>query len=106
MMKYTKAKYYRSINPVSMLSSRLVDMMNDYGITLRTAIEWDMLGFMPYESKRIMLTPEEEVEYYLYMNYIPESSRIFFTAIAMGELPDYVLTEDDKMKPYNGDNTS
>jgi len=74
---------------------RLLDMMNDYDISLKQAIEWDMLGFMPYPSKKIILTPEEEVDYYLHLNYVPEESRIFFGGVALGYFPDYGLTDEE-----------
>ncbi len=98
-MKYTKATLQRSRNAVDVVYKRLLDMMNDYDISLKEAIEWDMLGFMPYPSKTTILTPEEEVDYYLHMNYVPEESRIFFSGVALGYFPDYGLTDvEEKTK--------
>lgn len=97
-MKYTRATLQRSRDVVDIMYKRLLDMMNDYDISLKQAIEWDMLGFMPYPSKKVILTPEEEVDYYLHLNYIPEDSRIFFGGVALGYFPDYGLTDEKEAK--------
>lgn len=97
MMKYTRATHQRSRDPVDILYKRLLDMMNDHDISLREAIEWDMLGFMPYEPKsKIILTPEEEVDYYLHTNYISDENRVFFSGVALGYFPDYGLTDEEE----------
>lgn len=96
-MKYTKHVTNHSHKPIDILYCRLYDMMNDYDISLKKAIEWDMLGFMPYPYEQI-LTFQEEVEYYLIMNYISAQDRPLLLGTATGMLPDYELKPESNSK--------
>lgn len=69
-------------------------MMRDYDISMREAIEWDFDGFMPYPRKNIILTPEEEIDFYLHMNHVPTKVSKFFAGVALGTSPNYGLENE------------
>ncbi len=94
MMKHTRSTFQRSRDATDIYYKRVLDMMHDYDISLATALYWDMDGFMPYPNKGLLLTEDEEVDYYLSMNYLPESSKIFFSGVMSGKYPDYGLTDE------------
>jgi hypothetical protein len=77
-------------------------MMRDYDLTMQDAILWDMDGFMPYLSRGIILTEEEEIDFYLYMNYVPDASRVFFQGVALG-IYDYTLEDEEKEADQEND---
>jgi hypothetical protein len=93
MVKYTRATLQRSRDPTDIYYKRMIDMMYDYDISLRNAILWDFDGFMPYPKKNVILSTEEELDFYLYTNYVPDGGRTFFTGVALGYFPDYGLTD-------------
>jgi hypothetical protein len=96
MMKHSPASRVRSRYPVDIYYKRLIDMMSDYSISLKEAIQWDSCGFMPHTKKGVILTPEQELDLYLRVNYVPEESRYFFIGVALGQFPDYELTDEDE----------
>lgn len=106
MMKHTKATHQRSRDPTDVYYKRLIDMMHDHGITLKTAILWDFDGFMPNPTLGTILTPEEELDYYLYINYLPDEKRMFFTGVALGYLPDYGIGDAEKSKQKDAGSSS
>lgn len=69
-------------------------MMRDYDISMREAIEWDFDGFMPYPRKNVILTPEEEIDFYLHMNHVPSRASGFFAGVALGTAPNYGLENE------------
>lgn len=95
-MKYTKGTRLRSLDPTDVIYKRLLDMMNDYDISLKTALEWDMLGYMPYPKKGVMPSYEEEIDFYFEVNYLPQGSRVFFSGILLDYFPDYELTDEEE----------
>jgi len=105
-MKYTKASYQRSRDATDIYYKRLLDMMYDYDISLKQAVLWDFDGFMPYPKKNMILTPEEELDFYLYMNYIPDGGRMFFAGVALGYFPDYGLTDLEEEIKQKGDGST
>ncbi len=105
-MKHNRATLQRSRDATDIYYKRLLDMMNDYEISLKQAILWDLDGFMPYPSKGMILTAEEEIDYYLYMNYIPDDSRVFFSGVALGYFPDYGLHEIEETDQKNAGSPS
>lgn len=96
MMKHSPASRVRSRYPTDIYYKRLIDMMSDYTISLKEAIQWDSCGFMPYMKKGVILTPEQELDHYLRVNYVPADSRYFFIGVALGHIPDYGLTDEDE----------
>ena len=105
-MKYTRATLQRSRDATDIYYKRLLDMMNDYEISLRTAILWDFEGFMPYVSKGMMLSEEDEIDFYLHCNYIPQDSRIFFTGVALGYFPDYGFDNEEETEQKDAGSSS
>lgn len=81
-------------------------MMNDYDISLKQAIEWDMAGYMPYPVRGVILPLEEEVDYYLHINCISEESRIFFGGVVLGYFPDYGLTDEEETEQKDAGSSS
>jgi hypothetical protein len=73
----------------------MLTMMADYGITLQEAIQWDYDGFMPFPYE-LILSPEEEYDYYLHVNYLPDEDRKMFIDMALGKIPTYGLRRDKK----------
>lgn len=107
MVKYTRATLQRSRDPTDIYYKRLIDMMADYDISLRQSILWDFDGFMPYPRKDVILSPEEEMDYYLYMNYLKDGDRTFFAGVALGYFPDYGLIDlEEETKQKNAGSTS
>lgn len=96
MMKHSPASRVRSRYPTDIYYKRLIDMMSDYDISLKEAIQWDVCGFMPPAKKGVILTQEQELDYYLRVNYVPDDSRYFFIGVALGHIPDYGLTDEDE----------
>jgi hypothetical protein len=95
-MIHRKASYSRSRDPTDVYYKRILEMMRDYKLTMQDAIIWDMDGFMPYPSRGMIMTEEEEVDFYLHINYIPADSRVFFQGVALGAY-DYTLeVEEDE----------
>ncbi len=76
-------------------------MMRDYSISMKEAIEWDFDGFMPCPQRGVILTPEEEIEFYLFINYIPEKDLRIFQGIALGYMPDYELINEETTEQEN-----
>jgi hypothetical protein len=72
---------------------RMLTMMADYSSTLQEAIQWDYDGFMPFPYEMI-LSPEEEYDYYLHCNYLPDDNRKMFVDMALGKIPTYGLRRD------------
>jgi hypothetical protein len=105
-MKYSKAVTLRSRDPTDIYYKRILDMMCDYNISLKEAISWDMDGYMPYPNKGIMLSPEEEVDFYLYVNYVPEGPRIFFAGVALGQFPDYTIGDEEETEQKDAGSSS
>lgn len=91
-MKHIRATYGRSRDPTDVYYKRILEMMRDYDLTMQDAISWDMDGFMPYPARGMILTEEEEIDFYLHINYVPASSRVFFKGVALGAY-DYTLEE-------------
>lgn len=77
-------------DPTKIYYHRLLTMMADYSITLQEAIQWDYDGFMPFPLEMIM-SPEEEYDYYLHINYLPGENRKMFIDMALGKIPTYGL---------------
>lgn len=77
-------------DPTKIYYTRMLTMMADYGITLQEAIQWDYDGFMPFPYETI-LSPEEEFDYYLHVNYVPDENRKMFIDMALGKIPTYGL---------------
>lgn len=94
-MKHFKATNNRGRDPTDIYYKRILEMMRDYDLTMQDAIAWDMYGFMPYPTKGMILTEEEEIDYYLHMNYIPAHSRVFFQGVALGAF-DYTLKDEEE----------
>lgn len=103
-MKHIKATHGRSRDPTDIYYKRILEMMRDYDLTMQDAIAWDMDGFMPYPKKGVILTEEEEIDFYLHMNYVPDNSRVFFQGVALGAF-DYTL-EDEEEKAEQKDTGS
>ncbi len=95
-MKHNRAEFLRSRDPTDIFYKRVLDMMRDYEISLAQALSWDMDGFMPFPQHGMLLTDEEDIEYYLHVNYLPESSRVFFSGVMQGKIPDYGLTNEEE----------
>lgn len=105
-MKHHRASHLRSRDPTDIYYKRILEMMRDYDLTMQDAINWDMDGFMPYPSRGMILTDEEEVDFYLHTNYIPADSRSFFMGVAFGAF-DYTLKdEEEKDKQKNAGSSS
>lgn len=84
-----------STDPTKIYYLRMLTMMADYGITLQEAIQWDYDGFMPFPYE-LILSPEEEYDYYLHVNYLPDEDRKMFIDMALGKIPTYGLRRDKK----------
>jgi len=84
-----------SRDPIKIYYLRMLTMMADYGITLQEAIQWDYDGFMPFPYE-LILSPEEEYDYYLHVNYLPDEDRKMFIDMALGKIPTYGLRRDKK----------
>lgn len=93
-MKHNRASHLRSRDPTDIYYKRILEIMRDYNLTMQDAISWDMNGFMPFPHKGMLLSEEEEIEYYLHVNYIPADSRVFFKGVALGAY-DYTLKEQE-----------
>jgi hypothetical protein len=104
-MKHNKANFTRSRDPTDIFYKRILEMMRDYDLTMQDAINWDMDGFMPYPSRGMILTDEEEIDFYLHVNYVPESSRFFFTGVALG-LYDYTLKDKEEEAKQEDDRSA
>ena len=105
-MKHNRAEFLRSRDPTDIFYKRILDMMRDYEISLSQALNWDMEGFMPFPQRGILLTGEEDVEYYLHVNYLPESSRAFFSGVMLGKIPDYGFTDEEETKQKDAGSSS
>lgn len=104
-MKHYKSTLLKSRYPTDIYYKRIIEMMRDYDVTMQDAILWDMCGFMPFASKGMILSFEEEIDYYLHMNHIPSDSRTFFSGVALG-LYDYNLVEDEKEAEQEDDRSA
>jgi len=93
-MKHIRATFGRSRDPTDIYYKRILEMMRDYDLTMQDTISWDMLGFMPFPQRSMLLSEEEEIEYYLHVNYIPADSRTFFKGVALGAY-DYTLEDEE-----------
>ena len=100
-MKHVKASSSRSRAPIDIYYIRILEMMRDYDISMKEAIEWDFDGFMPCPQRGVILTPEEEIEFYLFINYIPEKALKFFQGIVLGYTPDYELINEKPVEKEN-----
>lgn len=94
-MNHRKSVAIRSRDPTDIYYKRILEMMRDYTITMQEAILWDMDGFMPSSSRGVILTDEEDIDFYLHVNYIPADSRFFFKGVALGFF-DYTLEEQEE----------
>lgn len=94
-MKYNPATHLQTRDPTDIYYKRILEMMRDYNLTMQDAINWDMDGFMPYPSRKMILSDAETIDFYLHMNYIPEDSRTFFTGVALG-FYDYTLEDEEE----------
>ncbi len=94
-MKHIRATHGRSRDPTDIYYKRILEMMRDYDLTMQDAISWDMDGFMPYPTKGMILTEEEEIDFYLHVNYVPAHSRVFFKGVALGAF-DYTLENEEE----------
>ena len=74
---------------LQVFNERIVSMMRDYDISLKTAILWDMEGFDNYNPK-----VDAHVQHYLVVNGINDvEDRLFYLKIMKGVSPDIGLTE-------------
>lgn len=104
-MKHFKSTHLSSRDATDIYYKRILEMMRDYDVTMQDAVLWDMCGFMPYPSKGMILSFEEEIDYYLHMNYIPADSRVFFSGVALG-LYDYNLVENEEEAEQEDDRST
>ena len=104
-MNYFGATYTKSRDPTDIYYKRILEMMRDYNLTMQDAINWDMDGFMPYPSRGMILTDEEEIDFYLHLNYIPADSRTFFTGVALG-FYDYTLEDKEEETDQEDDRST
>ena len=104
-MKHIAATGARSRDPTDIYYKRIMEMMRDYDLTMQDAIAWDMDGFMPYTRKNVILNEEEEIDYYLHMNYVPEHARVFFKGVAFGAF-DYTLEDEEEKAKQKDDGSS
>ena len=104
-MNYFGATYTKSRDPTDIYYKRILEMMRDYKLSMQDAINWDMDGFMPYPSRGMILTDEEEIDFYLHINYIPADSRTFFTGVALG-FYDYTLEDKEEETNQEDDRSS
>jgi hypothetical protein len=100
-MKHIRASGSLSRAPIDIYYIRILEMMRDYNISMKEAIEWDFDGFMPCPQRGVILTPEEEIEFYLFINYIPKKDSRIFQGIALGYMPDYELINEETAKQEN-----
>ena len=105
-MKHKRAEFLRSRDPTDIFYKRILDMMRDYSISLSQALSWDMDGFMPFPHRGMLLTDEEDVEYYLHVNYLPGSSRVFFSGVMLGKYPDYGFDNEEETEQKDAGSSS
>lgn len=73
---------------------RIVEMMMEYDISLKTAMIWDAYGF-EINLKRNKETLEESAIWYLKQNMISDERMEFYLDIIMERIPDRELVKED-----------
>lgn len=73
---------------------RILEMMVEYGITLKTALVWDAIGF-EINLKRNKESLEESAIWYLKQNMISDERMEFYLDIIMERIPDRELVKED-----------
>lgn len=88
--------YPISEDPQENFNVRLISMMEDYGVSLSEALEWDFEGFhnnIDRSEREGML--EADFQYYLFQNTVDPQLYQWYTDVFTGKLNDMVLKRQD-----------